>query len=122
MYSVEAMLVYERVTSKYSWHLVVEDGAITPEAPGCATVAIDMGELHPAVCTDGKQTLVISCKALRSLRQYTQKHGSVLRSLQDTKTKGSRTWRRLKKRDARFRAQQKRRIRDTEHKISREVV
>jgi putative transposase len=119
---VEARLVFDRVTCKYTWHLVVEDGAITPLAPGNATLGIDMGEIHPAVCTDGLSTVVVSCKALRALRQYTQKRGSRLQSLMGTKTKGSRRWKRLKKRDNRFRAQQKRRIRDLEHKISREVV
>jgi putative transposase len=118
----ETRLVWEQASQHYEWHLVVEDGVIISDAPGTDTIAVDMGEIHPAVCTDGKQSLVISCKALRSLRQYTQKRGSVLRALQDTKTKGSRAWRRLKKRDTRFRAQQKRRIRDLEHKISREVV
>jgi putative transposase len=119
---LEARLVYERVTGKYTWHLVVEDGAATPQAPGYASVAIDMGEIHPAVCTDGVSTVVISCRQLRALRQYTQKRGSRLQSLTDTKTKGSRRWKRLKRRDNRFRAQQKRRIRDLEHKISCEVV
>lgn len=119
---LEVRLVYDQVTCKYNWHLVVEDGVTTPAAPGNATVAIDMGEIHPAVCTDGRSTVVVSCKVLRSLRQNTQKRGSRLQSLMDTKTKGSRRWKRLKKRDNRFRAQQKRRIRDMEHKISREVV
>lgn len=119
---VEVRLVYDHVARRYAWHLVVEDGAIMPEAPGNATVAIDMGEIHPAVCTDGLSTVVVSCKALRALRQDTQKRGSRLQSLMDTKTKGSRNWKRLKKRDVRFRAQQKRRIRDLEHKIAREVV
>ena len=83
-----------------------------------------MGEIHPAVCTctDGITTLVVSCRKLRSLRQYTQKRGAKLRSLQDTKTKGSRAHKRLKRRETRFRAMQKRRIRDLEHKISRAVV
>jgi putative transposase len=119
---VEARLVYDQVSGKYAWHLVVEDGAITPAAPGSATVAIDMGEIHPAVCTDGISTVVVSCKALRALRQYTQKRGSRLQSLMAAKTKGSVAWKRLKTRANRFRALQKRRIRDLEHKISREVV
>ncbi len=119
---VEARLVYDRVTAKYTWHLVVEDGAVAPNAPGTSVIAVDMGEIHPAVCTDGATTLVISCKALRAARQYTQKRGAKLRSLQDTKVKGSRRWKRLKRRETRFRAKHKRTIGDLEHKISRAVV
>ncbi len=119
---VEARLVYDMVTAKYTWHLVVEDGTVTPDAPGAAVIAVDTGEIHPAVCTDGETTLVVSCRQLRSLRQYTQKRGAKLRSLQDTKLKGSRRRKRLKQRETRFRAMQKRKIRDLEHKVSRAVV
>ena len=55
--------------------------------------------------------MVISCRALRSLNQYTNKRLAVLSHKQAAKVKGSRGWRRLQ-----------RRKRDMEHKISREVV
>lgn len=118
----EARLVYDRVSSRYNWHLVVDDGLLPPSPPGTSTIAIDLGEIHPAVCTDGAQSIVISCRELRAQRQYTQKRGAVLRSLQDRKTRGSQHRKRIKRREVRFRAKQKRRIRDLEHKISREVV
>jgi putative transposase len=83
---------------------------------------VDMGEIHPAALTDGQTSLIISCRELRASRQYTAKRLSQLRSLMDRTHKGSRNWLRLKRRQLRFRAQQRRRIRDMEHKVSRAVV
>jgi putative transposase len=81
-----------------------------------------LGEIHPAALTDGKETVIITCRALRANAQYTAKRVSELRAKQDRKRKGSRRWKRLQRRKVRFLAQQKRRARDMEHKVSRAVV
>ena len=120
---LQARLVWDRAARHYTWHLVVEDG-LKPEAPpsGDHTAAVDLGEIHPAALTDGKETVIISCRALRANQQYTAKRLSEIRANQDRKHKGSRAFRRLQRRKSRFLARQKRRARDMEHKASRAVV
>jgi putative transposase len=61
----EVRLVYDKSKRRYFWHLVVEDGNQPKEAPGTNTVAVDMGEIHPAAISDGKDTVVITCRELR---------------------------------------------------------
>lgn len=119
---LEARLVWDRAARHYTWHLVVEDGQAPDVAPGPGIAAVDLGEVHPAALTDGQETLIISCRALRSNQQYTAKRLSELKASQDRKKRGSRRWRRLQRRKTRFRAKQRRRARDLEHKISRAIV
>jgi putative transposase len=120
---LEARLVWDRAARHYGWHLVVEDGAKPePVPPGGHTAAVDLGEIHPAAVTDGKETVIITCRALRANAQYTAKRLSELQAKQSRKHKGSRSWWRLQRRKNRFRAKQKRRARDMQHKISRAVV
>jgi len=119
---LEVRLVWDRATQHYSWHVVVEDGAPPLPAPGTSTAAVDLGEIHPAAVTDGKQTCIISCRVLRANQQYTAKRLAEIRAKQDRKHKGSCSWKRLQRRKSRFLAKQKRRARDLEHKISRAVV
>jgi putative transposase len=111
------------VARHYTWHLVVEDGvAPAPSPPGDHTAAVDLGEIHPATVTDGKETVIFTCRALRSNQQYTAKRVGELNAKQDRKHRGSRRWKRLQRRKTRFRAHQRRRARDLEHKVSRAVV
>jgi putative transposase len=120
---LEVRLVWDRAARHYSWHVVVEDGtqpALTPS--GDSTAAVDLGEIHLAALTDGQETVIISCRALRANAQYTAQRLSELQAKQARKHKGSRALRRLQRRKNRFLAKQKRRARDMEHKISRAVV
>jgi putative transposase len=119
---LEARLVWDRAARHYGWHLVVEDGQRPEPMPGTHTAAVDLGEIHPAALTDGKESVIITCRALRANAQYTAKRLSEIRAKQDRKHKGSRAWKRLQRRKSRFLAQQKRRARDMEHKASRAVV
>ena len=66
---VEARLVYNRKRSHYEWHFVVDDGLAPVMRTTGANVAVDMGEIHPAVVTDGKTGLVLSVRELRSTGQ-----------------------------------------------------
>jgi putative transposase len=118
----EVRLVYDKSKGRYFWHLVVEDGKQPKPAPGTNTVAVDMGEIHPAAMSDGKDTVVITCRELRSQRQYTAKRLAELRQRQSKGKRGSRLWKRLQKRINRSLYQQAKRTRDMEHKVSREVV
>ncbi len=119
----EARLVWDRAARHYFWHLVIEDGVLPPEKPpGTKTAAVDLGEIHPAAVTDGEETVIFSARALRAVRQNTARRLSEIQRLQDAKVKGSQKWRQLQQRKNRFLAQQKRRTRDIEHKVSRAVV
>jgi putative transposase len=115
-------LVWDRAARHYSWHLVIEDGLKPVEQSGSQTAVVDLGEIHPAAVTDGKETIIITCRALRANQQYTVERLAELRAKQDRKRKGSRSWRRLQRRKIRFLAKQKRRARDLEHKSSRALV
>ncbi len=48
---VEARLVYNRKRSHYEWHFVVDDGLAPVLRTTGTSVAVDMGEIHPAVVT-----------------------------------------------------------------------
>jgi putative transposase len=118
----EVRLVWDRVARHYTWHLVMETGIAPKSAPGTNTVAVDLGEIHPAAITDGQQTTIVTARVLRSQRQYLAKRLADLQSAQAHTKRGSRRWKRLQRVKTHFRAKQRRRIRDIEHKVSRAVV
>lgn len=118
----EARLVWDRVSRRYYWHVVVEDGRPPEPPPGSKVAAGDPGEVHPMALTDGEEAVVISARALRAIHQYTAKRLAAIQKKQARQKKGSRRWKRLQRRKAKFLAQQKRRARDVEHKASRAVV
>lgn len=119
---LEMRLVYDRAGRRYQWHVVIEDGALPAEAPGTHVAGVDLGEIHPAAASDGVESVVFTARQLRSVRQYGNKRLAALRSKQDRLSKASRRWRKLQRRKNRFLAQQQRRTRDIEHKVSRAVV
>ena len=119
---LEARLVWDRAARHYMWHLVIEDGRAAEPARGVAVVAVDLGEIHPAALTDGQETVIITCRAMRANQQYTAKRLAEIRRKQSRKKKGSRRWKRLQQRKTRFLAKQRHRARDLEHKSSRAAV
>jgi putative transposase len=118
----QAKLVWDAAAQHYFWHVTIEDGQAATIASGQNVAAVDLGEVHPAALTDGKVATVICTRRLRAVYQYTSKRLAEIRGQQDHKMKGSRRWTRLQRRKNRFLAQQKRRARDIEHKVSRAVV
>jgi len=116
---LEVRLVYNK---NYEWHLVIETGIEPRISTGTNVAGVDLGEIHPATITDGQQSIIISCRELRSLNQYRNKRLAELKSLQATKKKQSRRWWRIQRRINRFLAKNKAQRRDLEHKISRAVV
>jgi putative transposase len=119
----EARLVWDMAAQHYFWHLVVEDSLQPPtEPPGEMVGAGDLGEIHPLAATDGEEAMIFTARELRSIKQNTARRLSMFSQLQSTKTKFSRSWKRLQTRKNRFLAQQECRIRDIEHKVSRAVV
>jgi putative transposase len=109
-------LVWDMAAGHYTWHLSIEEEAAIPAAEGGGVVAVDLGEIHPAALSDGTEAAVVSCRELRSVRQYTAKRLAEIASKQANKKQGSRRWRRLQRRRNRFQGKQQRRTRDLEHK------
>ncbi|PJF43821.1 MAG: hypothetical protein CUN55_07135 [Phototrophicales bacterium] len=118
---LEVRLVFNKSTFRYSWHVVVEDG-VQPEPNGQSIAGVDLGEIHPAVITDGVEACVVSCRELRALHQGRNKRIASIDAKLATYIKGSRRWRKLKARKCRFLAQCAQKQRDIEHKIARSVV
>jgi putative transposase len=119
---VEARLVYNRKRSHYEWHFVVDDGLAPVMRTTGASVAVDMGEVHPAVVTDGNTALVISARELRSTGQGLAKAISLLDARKARMKPGSKRYRRMTKAKAKARRVANARQRDILHKVSRAVV
>lgn len=119
---VEARLVFNRKASKYEWHFVVDDGVEpTMRVEGC-TVAVDMGEIHPAACTNGVDSLVVSCRELRATGQGLAKSIAALDTRKARCKRGSRRFKRFAKAKAKARTRKEHKQRDMLHKVSRAVV
>ena len=99
---LEARRVSDRAARHYGWHLVVEDGSVPLPAAGTTTAAGDLGEIHPAAVTDGTETVIISCRALRANQQYTAKRLAEIRARQHRKKKYSRSCKPLQRRKNRL--------------------
>lgn len=120
---VAMRLVYDRIGKRHQWHLVVDDGRAMPEPPGQATLAADLGEVHPAaVANERGEVVIFTARELRALNQYRNKQLASLQAAQARKQKGSRRWKRLSRRKRFLRARNKRQRRDIEHKVTRAIA
>jgi putative transposase len=117
----EVRLVFNKSTFRYSWHVVADDG-IEVEPKGVVIAGVDLGEIHPVAITDGVESCVIACRELRALNQGRNKRVAAIDAKLAKYRKGSRRWRKLKKRKRHYLAQVKQQKRDIEHKIARETI
>jgi putative transposase len=118
----QAEIVWDRAQRHYHWRITDENVTTPIPAPGTALVAVDLGEIHPAALTDGNEAVIVTARRLRATHQYTAKRLAEIQAKQAGQRKRSGRWKRLQRRKTRFLAQQKRRVRDIEHKVSRAVV
>lgn len=118
----EARLVYNRQACRYDWNLVIEDGLEPPQITTEVVMGIDLGEIHPAVCSTQTEGFVVSCRELRSTIQHRNKCLAELSRLMSKCTKGSRRWHTLRRARVKRREYFANKIRDLEHKVSRLVV
>ncbi len=120
---VEMRLVYDRVGRRYQWHLVVDDGVQPPVASGDKTLAADLGEIHPAaVANEAGDVVIFSARDLRALNQYRHKRLASLQARMSKCKKGSRLWKRLRRRKVYLLARNNRQRRDIEHKVTRAIT
>jgi putative transposase len=119
---LEVRLVYDKLARRYTWHIVVENGKQPKAAPGHNVVAVDLGEVHPAVVADAQSAVIITCRERRHESQGHARRLAKSRQAASRKRKGSRRHKRLVRARARMRAKHARVMRDMKHKISRAVV
>ncbi len=119
---LEVRLVYDKKARRYFWHIVVENGKQPKPSPGEDVVAVDLGEIHPAVVGDEAGATVITCRERRAESQGHAKRLAKIQKAASRKRKGSRRHRRLMKAKSRMKAKHNRVMRDMEHKISRAIV
>jgi putative transposase len=75
--------------------LVTVNQEIADPQPGTGTVAADLGLIHLAVVTDGKKSLGVVGRGLRSLKQGHAKSLASISMLQARCRNGSRRWKKL---------------------------
>ena len=89
---------------------------------GTGIAGVDLGEIHPATTFDGKEAVIYKGRLLRSKRRYQNQVKAEIASRIDTKQKGSRRWRRLKRSKGRQLRRLQNQVRDIQHKTTRAVV
>jgi len=103
-------------------HITVETDA-AQEPPGENKAAVDLGQIHQAaVATDTGYALIVSGRGIRSEKQRLNKlHGKMGKMLARC-TRGSRRWKKLRRKRSVLAARTRRRIRDLRHKGTRKVI
>jgi putative transposase len=104
------------------WLSVTLDVEGKQQVLGFSTAAVDMGEIHAMTITDGKESIVISGRELRSVKRNRNKRVARLSRLQSRCQSGSRRWQRLQAAKSQVMAECYRRTRDLNHKITRLAV
>ncbi len=108
----------------YELCLTIDTGLVNPPRKRAGQIAgVDLGEVNiAAVATEAGDALVVSGRALRSVKRLRNKRHAALDSLISRCKPGSKRHRRLKKSKARASAKMYRQQRDILHKASRQVV
>lgn len=119
---LEVRLVYDKKSSNYKWHIVVENGIQSKINDNTNIVSVDLGEIHPAVVGDEQESTIILCRERRHEMQGHEKRLANLKSAISRKTKGSRRHKGLIHAKTRMKAKHKRVMNDIEHKVSRSIV
>jgi len=108
----------------YELCLTIDTGLANPPRKQTGQVAgVDLGEVNiAAVVTEAGEALVVSGRALRSIKRLRNKRHAALDSLISRCKPGSKRHRRLLKSKAKASAKMYRQQRDVMHKASRQVV
>lgn len=92
-------------------------------APGPERATVDLGEIHQAaVTTTTGAALVVSGRAIRSLKRLRNKSYGKLQRKCARAQRGSKRWRKLRRADREQRARIGRQVRDLRHKGTRKVA
>lgn len=109
---------------RYELCLTIDTGMVNPPPKKSGQMAgVDLGEVNiAAVATEAGNVLVVSGRALRSVKRLRNKRHAALEALISRCKPGSKRHRRLKKSKAKASAKMYRQQRDILHKASRQVV
>ncbi len=91
---------------------------VPPKQETGVTVSVDMGEIHPIVCFDGKRTTLYNGRFLRSIVRYRNKFKAQIQNAMDTCKRRSKRWYRLQKAKRKTLEKLDAQIKDAEHKIT----
>ena len=118
MSDVEQVVVVELVYihGRYALHMVYRDDAEPPDATGDEVLGIDLGEIHPMVTHDGKETLIFNGRYIRSLYRLRNKALAHFQKLIANCEKFSTGYRRLVQRKWKYLHRLDRQIMDAFHK------
>lgn len=119
---LEVRLVFNKRAKKYFWHIVVENGKSIKTPSGTNIVSIDLGEIHPAVIGDENESVIISCRELRSQKQGHNKRLAKISKAISRKRKGSRKYKQLIKTKTRLKSKYENVVKNITHKISKTIV
>ncbi len=95
---------------------------VPPKQDTGITVSVDMGEIHPIVSFNGKQTTIYNGRLLRSIHQYRNKVKSRFSAKMDRCEKRSKHWYRFLKAKRRTLQKLDDQIKDAEHKITTRFI
>ena len=110
-------LCYEN--GQHRLHIVYKDGGDTDtEAPGEGVLGVDLGEIHPMVTHDGKETLIFNGRYIRSLYRLRNKVLAQFQALITRCTRFTKRYRRLVQRKWKFLHRLDRQIMDAFHKLT----
>ncbi len=107
----------------YQLALTIEQPPEPPLLSAGQTAGVDLGEINPAaVVTEAGQALIINGRLLRHHKQLRNKRHAAYQERMARCRKGSRRWKRLKRRRVRASAKLYRQQRNHLHQASRKVV
>lgn len=112
---MEVRLQYGRVLLTYK-----EDDTENKQDP--TQIGIDLGVNTLIAGTDGKKAVLISGRETKATVQWRNKRLASLQSMQASKIRRSRRWKRLQKRKYRLLTKASNRIKDLTHKATRKVA
>ena len=92
------------------------------EPLGDLVVGVDLGEVHPAVTYDGKETILVNGRYLRSLKQYQNKVKAKLQRMLSKKQKGSNGGKKLKRSYRKQLRKLENQIHDVIHKQTTQLI
>ena len=113
---MEARLCFGKVILTYK----SEDGRLASQP--VTDIGIDLGVNTLIAATDGKKSILVSGREVKSTVQWRNKNLAKLVSFQSSKIKRSSRWKKLQKRKAKMLTKANNRVKDLVHKATRKVA
>ena len=111
----EARLCFGKVILIYKQEQIIASQAITD-------IGIDLGVNTLIAATDGTKSILISGREVKSTVQWRNKQLAKISSLQASKVKRSRRWKKLQRRKAKMLTKARNRVKDLVHKATRKIA